>query len=170
MPDGAANGPEYLIDVRGLSKRFGPRVAIAGLSLSVRPGEICGLAGANGGGKSTALRLLAGLLVPDCGTGSVLGHDLWRGARQVRHLPAVDALVRVHVSVRRHAAVGAHARERSAADPLRAQRPRRTAEGVWRFGDPHGDMAGLDFRLFGGVHSRCILSTKVKLKYHWRLS
>jgi len=83
-PDGAASAPQYLIDVRRLSKRFGRRVAIEDLSLSVRPGEICGLAGANGGGKSTALRLLAGLLVPDGGTGNVLGRDLLRGARQVR--------------------------------------------------------------------------------------
>ena len=84
-PDGAARAPQYLIDVHRLSKRFGRRVAIEDLSLSVRPGEICGLAGANGGGKSTALRLLAGLLVPDSGTGNVLGRDLLRGARQVRH-------------------------------------------------------------------------------------
>jgi ABC-2 type transport system ATP-binding protein len=75
---------EILIDVHHLSKRFGYRVAIEDLSLSARPGEICGLAGANGGGKSTILRLLAGLLVPDRGAGSVLGRDLLRGARQVR--------------------------------------------------------------------------------------
>jgi ABC-2 type transport system ATP-binding protein len=84
-PDRAASVPECLIDVRRLSKRFGRRIAIEDLSLSVRPGEICGLAGANGGGKSTALRLLAGLLVPDSGTGNVLGRDLLRGTRQVRH-------------------------------------------------------------------------------------
>ena len=82
--EGAASAPAYLIDVRRLSKRFGRRVAIEDLSLSVRPGEICALAGANGGGKSTALRLLAGLLVPDGGTGNVLGRDLLRSARQVR--------------------------------------------------------------------------------------
>ena len=83
-PDGSTGTSEFRIDVRRLSKRFGRRVAIEDLSLSVRPGEICGLTGANGGGKSTALRLLAGLLVPDGGTGNVLGRDLLRGARQVR--------------------------------------------------------------------------------------
>jgi ABC-2 type transport system ATP-binding protein len=70
------------IEVRELSKRFQGRAAIEHFTLSVRHGEICGLAGANGGGKSTAMRLLAGLLVPDDGEGLVLGCDL----RRARHL------------------------------------------------------------------------------------
>jgi ABC-2 type transport system ATP-binding protein len=85
MPERARSAPEYAIAVRGLSKRFGRRVAIDDLTLSVRPGEICGLAGANGGGKSTSLRLLAGLVAPDRGDGMVLGCDLLRDARRVRH-------------------------------------------------------------------------------------
>ena len=85
MRDGNAAAAPYAIDVRGLSKRFGRRMAIEDLSLSVRPGEIFGLAGANGGGKSTALRILAGLLSPDAGAGSVLGCDLSRHSRGVRH-------------------------------------------------------------------------------------
>jgi ABC-2 type transport system ATP-binding protein len=60
-------------------------MAIDDLTLSVRPGEICGLTGANGGGKSTSLRLLAGLVAPDRGEGIVLGCDLVRGARRLRH-------------------------------------------------------------------------------------
>ena len=84
MPDRIRIAPDYAIAVRGLSKRFGRRVAIDDLTLSVRPGEICGLAGANGGGKSTSLRMLAGLVAPDHGEGSVLGCDLLRGARRVR--------------------------------------------------------------------------------------
>jgi ABC-2 type transport system ATP-binding protein len=85
MPERARSAPEYAIFVRGLTKRFGRRVAIDDLTLSVRPGEIFGLAGANGGGKSTSLRLLAGLVAPDRGDGMVLGCDLLRGARRVRH-------------------------------------------------------------------------------------
>jgi ABC-2 type transport system ATP-binding protein len=85
MPEKTAGAPEYAIAVRGLSKRFGRRVAIHDLTLSVRPGEICGLAGANGGGKSTSLRMLAGLIPPDRGEGTVLGCDLVRAARRVRH-------------------------------------------------------------------------------------
>ena len=70
------------IEVRELSKRFRGRAAIAHFALSLRPGEICALAGANGGGKSTTLRMLAGLLAPDEGEGFVLGCDL----RRERHL------------------------------------------------------------------------------------
>jgi ABC-2 type transport system ATP-binding protein len=64
------------ITVQGLSKRFRGRPAIDRLSLTVKPGDICGLAGANSGGKSTTIRLLAGLMIPDEGEGSILGHDL----------------------------------------------------------------------------------------------
>ena len=85
MPERLRNAPDYAIAVRGLSKRFGRRVAIDDLTLSVMPGEICGLVGANGGGKSTSLRILAGLVAPDHGEGSVLGCDLLQGARRVRH-------------------------------------------------------------------------------------
>jgi ABC-type multidrug transport system ATPase subunit len=72
------------IEVRGLTRRFRGRPALAGLSLTVRPGDICGLVGSNGGGKSTTLRLLAGLLNPDGGEGSVVGHDLCREAHLIR--------------------------------------------------------------------------------------
>ena len=72
------------ITVQGLSKRFRGRPAIDGLSLTVKPGDICGLAGANGGGKSTTIRLLAGLMIPDEGEGSILGHDLIRAAHLIR--------------------------------------------------------------------------------------
>jgi len=84
-PETARSVPEYAIAVRGLTKRFGRRLAIEDLTLSVKSGEICGLAGANGGGKSTSLRLLAGLIAPDNGGGLVLGCDLLRSARRVRH-------------------------------------------------------------------------------------
>src|SRR5882762_10549307 len=84
-PETARSAPEYSIAVRGLTKRFGRRLAIEDLTLSVKSGEICGLAGANGGGKSTSLRLLAGLIAPDHGEGLVLGCDLLRSARRVRH-------------------------------------------------------------------------------------
>jgi ABC-2 type transport system ATP-binding protein len=84
-PGWTRRAPEYAIAVRGLGKQFGRRLAIDDLTLSVRPGEICGLTGANGGGKSTSLRLLAGLVAPDRGEGIVLGRDLVRAARRIRH-------------------------------------------------------------------------------------
>src|SRR5262249_39063214 len=73
------------IEVRGLAKRFGQRVAIENLSMRVRYGEIHGLAGANGGGKSTSLRLLAGLLAPDAGTANILGYAIPKEMGRLRH-------------------------------------------------------------------------------------
>ena len=75
---------EVLIAVRGIGKRFGARQVVADLSLRASAGEIVGLVGANGGGKTTTLRMLMGLLKPDCGEGVVLGCDLQRGPRQIR--------------------------------------------------------------------------------------
>jgi ABC-2 type transport system ATP-binding protein len=75
---------EPAVAVSGLTRRFGARTAIAGLSLSVQAGQVAGLIGANGGGKTTSLRMLAGLLKPDAGSGRVLGHDLTLADRGVR--------------------------------------------------------------------------------------
>jgi len=85
MLDKQTGGP-YAIEVRGLTKRFGQRVAIEDLSMYVRYGQIQGLAGANGGGKSTSLRVLSGLLAPDSGSAHVLGHALPSQGTRVRQL------------------------------------------------------------------------------------
>jgi ABC-2 type transport system ATP-binding protein len=76
---------EPVVAVAGLTRRFGARTAVADLSLSVSAGQVAGLIGANGGGKTTSLRMLAGLLKPDAGTGRVLGHDLTLADRSLRH-------------------------------------------------------------------------------------
>jgi ABC-2 type transport system ATP-binding protein len=62
-----------VIQVRGLERRFGPLVAVAGIDLEVHAGEIFGVLGPNGAGKSTTIRMLCGLLTPSAGTGTVLG-------------------------------------------------------------------------------------------------
>jgi ABC-2 type transport system ATP-binding protein len=72
------------IKVAGLIKRYGARPALAGLSLTLGRGEIVGLLGANAGGKTTTLRILAGLLAADDGSGTVLGHDLARERAAIR--------------------------------------------------------------------------------------
>jgi ABC-2 type transport system ATP-binding protein len=72
------NTPDPLIDVTGLAKRYDRRVVIDQVSMRVMPGDLLGLVGANGGGKTTTLRMLAGLIAPDAGAGQVLGHDLGR--------------------------------------------------------------------------------------------
>ena len=56
-----------MIEVRGLSKRYGPTVAVDGLSFDVRPGVVTGFLGPNGSGKSTTMRLMLDLDAPDAG-------------------------------------------------------------------------------------------------------
>lgn len=75
---------EFVIDVHGLRKSFGTRKIVDGLSLQLSPGEICGFLGANGSGKTTTIRMLCGLLVPDGGGGTCLGHDIIREASLIR--------------------------------------------------------------------------------------
>jgi ABC-2 type transport system ATP-binding protein len=61
------------IQVDGLEKRFGARVAVTGLTFEVKPGEVFGLLGPNGAGKTTTVRMLTGLLAPSSGRGTVCG-------------------------------------------------------------------------------------------------
>lgn len=64
------------IETRGLARSFGKNAAVQGLDLAVRRGEMFGLVGPDGAGKSTAIRLLCGILKPTGGEGRVLGFDL----------------------------------------------------------------------------------------------
>lgn len=77
---------EPLVAVQGLVKRYDRKSVVDGVTLTVRAGEICGLVGANGSGKTSTLRMLAGILRPDGGHGRVLGFDLLRNAARVREL------------------------------------------------------------------------------------
>src|SRR6266702_8636856 len=67
---------ESVIEVRGMTKRFGELTAVDHVDLAVAAGEIYGFLGPNGSGKTTFLRMLCGLLRADDGTGRVLGHDV----------------------------------------------------------------------------------------------
>ena len=72
------------IDVTGLSKSFGGKPAVNGLSLQVPKGSIFGFLGPNGSGKTTSIRMLCGLLTPDAGSGTCLGMDLIRDTDQIK--------------------------------------------------------------------------------------
>jgi len=73
-----------MIEIRNLVKSFGPRVALAGVNLSVEAGEFVTLVGPNGAGKTTLLRVLATLTRPTSGTVQVAGLDLSRAGEEVR--------------------------------------------------------------------------------------
>ena len=73
-----------IVAVHGLAKKFGAHTAIAQLTIELHAGQIFGLVGTNGGGKTTSLRMLAGLLKPDAGSGRVMGFDLLRDATGIR--------------------------------------------------------------------------------------
>jgi ABC-2 type transport system ATP-binding protein len=75
---------DLVIDVRDLRKSFGARRVVDGLTLQVAKGEICGFLGANGSGKTTTIRLLCGLLVPDAGEGTCLGLDILKEPALIR--------------------------------------------------------------------------------------
>jgi ABC-2 type transport system ATP-binding protein len=69
---------DLVIQAGALGKRFGRVLALDGLSLDVRAGEVLGFLGPNGAGKTTTLRLLMGYLRPTAGSARVFGLDSWR--------------------------------------------------------------------------------------------
>ncbi|HPF13831.1 MAG: ABC transporter ATP-binding protein [Planctomycetes bacterium] len=75
---------ELVIDVEGVTKRFGTRTVVQGINMQVRRGEIYGFLGPNGSGKTTFLRMLCGLLRPDGGHGHCLGFDILTEAAAIK--------------------------------------------------------------------------------------
>jgi Cu-processing system ATP-binding protein len=71
------------------TKRFGDRVAVRALSVEIRPGEVTALLGPNGSGKTTTLKMAAGLIRPDAGAVTIGGHPAWepRARRHLAYLP-----------------------------------------------------------------------------------
>ena len=123
-------GDAKAIEVTGLTRRFGALVAVDGLSFHVSAGEIFGLVGPDGAGKTTTLRMLAGVLPPDAGAAHVAGYDVVRdpeGAKNhLSYMPqrfglyedlTVDENIRFYADV---FAVKKKAREERAVQLLRA--------------------------------------------------
>ena len=77
-------GPSVAIRMTSLRKVFGPLVAVDDVSLDIRRGEVFGLLGPNGSGKTTTIRMLCGLLEPTSGTASVAGFDVSRDPEAVK--------------------------------------------------------------------------------------
>ncbi|WP_457637341.1 ABC transporter ATP-binding protein [Oceanithermus sp.] len=76
-----------LVEMKNVTRRFGKTVAVDGLSLELPPGEVVGLLGTNGAGKSTTLKLMAGLLYPDSGEVLLEGSPPRRAREKVAFLP-----------------------------------------------------------------------------------
>jgi ABC-2 type transport system ATP-binding protein len=77
------------VSIVDVVKHFGSLPALAGVSLAIEPGEFFGLLGPNGAGKTTLISSLAGLIRPDSGKISVLGHDVIKDFREARRLLGV---------------------------------------------------------------------------------
>ncbi len=73
-----------VIEVKGLTKRYGGRAVVDDFAITVRRGQIYGFLGPNGSGKTTTIRMLCGLLTPDAGEGQCLGYDIRRDALKIK--------------------------------------------------------------------------------------
>lgn len=114
----------FVIDVTGITKKFGDKTVVNGINLQVARGEIYGFLGPNGSGKTTFIRMLCGLLTPEAGHGTCLGYDVLREQREIRThvgymtqrfsfyedlsvLENLDFIARVYAVANRRAAVEA---------------------------------------------------------------
>jgi ABC-2 type transport system ATP-binding protein len=80
---------EATIEVSGLRKRFGPALALDGMTFTVHPGQVTGFVGPNGAGKSTTMRVILGLDAPDEGAATVNGRPYHRLKHPLRHVGAL---------------------------------------------------------------------------------
>ncbi|MGF1426305.1 ABC transporter ATP-binding protein [Kitasatospora sp. LaBMicrA B282] len=85
-----------MIEAHDLTKRYGRKTAVDGLTFTVRPGHVTGFLGPNGAGKSTTLRLLLGLHAPTSGTATVSGRPFLHHPRGLRHVGALLDASEVH--------------------------------------------------------------------------
>ena len=82
----------HLLETEHLTKDYGRYRVLADVNLTVKTGEIFGLLGPNGSGKTTALRLLLGFLKPTAGRALIGGHDCWRSSVAARRQVNQSAL------------------------------------------------------------------------------
>ncbi|MFD7429880.1 ABC transporter ATP-binding protein [Streptomyces sp. NPDC059818] len=78
-----------MIEVNGLTKRYGAATAVKDLTFTVRPGEVTGFLGPNGAGKTTTLRMLLGLVEPTAGSATLQGRRFREHPRGLRHVGAL---------------------------------------------------------------------------------
>lgn len=92
----ATNEEVPAVSIRGFVKTFGKKVAVDNLSLDIPAGSFYGLVGPNGAGKTTTIKMLTGLLMPDAGSASIFGNDVWsdvnRAKRAIGLMPQADEI------------------------------------------------------------------------------
>ena len=74
----------FAVETRGLTRRFGPITAVRNLTLQIATGEVFGLLGPNGSGKTTTIRMLCGLLAPSAGTAAVAGIEVTESPDRIK--------------------------------------------------------------------------------------
>lgn len=146
---------EAAVQVRGLAHRYGEHVALRGIDLEVRSGEIFALLGPNGGGKTTLFRILSTLIPPQEGTAAIFGSDVAREPGAVRHSlgvlfqsPSLDGKLTVEENLR-HQGHLFGLRGRDLTDRIQDRLER------VRLSDRAGDMVE---KLSGGLHRRAELA------------
>ena len=121
----AGAGPATAIATQGLTKRYGSRAAVDGLSIQVPTGVVAGFVGLNGAGKTTTIRMLLGLITPNAGTAEVLGQPISRPAAYLHQVgamidgPAFYPTLSARANLEVLATLGGHPRARI--DQLLAQ-------------------------------------------------
>ena len=129
------------IETKNLSRRFGDRIAVDSLDMSVDEGELFALLGVNGAGKTTTIRMLTGLLPPSGGEAWLLGRSILTDSMQARQLTAVspqESAVAPKLTVRENLELmaGVYGADRAAAREAAGQKPfrRLAAPAVHRHG------------------------------------
>ena len=87
----ATEGLCPMIEFDHVSRKYGPKLAVDRLSLTIQPGELFALLGPNGAGKTTSIKMLVGLLRPTSGTVRICGYDVVRETRQANRCVGLRA-------------------------------------------------------------------------------